>query len=304
MLPGTRPLMFHVPPVNPEQSRYPLLFGGQGLLSTPDALRLMHEGKVAVSIVQGANPVATQPQPDVTSAAFRNVGFLCVVDPYMGETARLADLVLPAATYLERTEPEWFKSDSWYPELTLRQKCVQVGEAQPDTQIMIELGRALGLFEEFPPEDIAYYIDDDLRPSRHHATSSCASSPHGRGATARPGRARVRAGRVSASPGGVGERVVCGARRRTGSILLPNWEESSESARSSKPELAAGVPLRGVHRTGRVACTCTSSGAPFPGWARCSHAGRAMVNTARAPRSWALKRRRLGRASARRAAPS
>lgn len=74
-------------------------------------------------------------------------------------------MFLPAATYLERTEPEWFKSDSWFPEITLRQKTVQVGEAKPDTQIMIELGRACGFVEEFPSEDITWYIDECLKPS-------------------------------------------------------------------------------------------------------------------------------------------
>ena len=39
-----------------------------------------------------------------------------------------------AATYLECTEPEWFKSDVWLPIATLRQKSVSVGEALPDSQ--------------------------------------------------------------------------------------------------------------------------------------------------------------------------
>lgn len=274
--PGHPTMMFHVPPVNPEQSRYPLLFGGQGLLSTPDALRLMHEGKVAVSIVQGANPVATQPQPDVTSAAFRNVGFLCVVDPYMGETARLADLVLPAATYLERTEPEWFKSDSWYPELTLRQKCVQVGEAKPDTQIMIELGRALGLLEEFPSEDIAYYIDEDLKPS-HITFEQLKEHPHGLVYGTIEYRKYERAGfRVPGGKVNIWSEVLA----EHGFDPLPNWQESSESPRS-KPELAQEYPY--VVFTGRSGPMYVHEQRRTIPWLReMQPRGRAMVNTARA----------------------
>ena len=90
----------------------------------------------------------------------------------------MADLVLPAATYLERTEPEWFKSDVWLPLLTLRQKCIEVGEALPDTQIMIKLGRALCYEQEFPTEDIDYYIDEDLRPYGFTA-DQLRENPHG-----------------------------------------------------------------------------------------------------------------------------
>ena len=64
-------------------------------------------------------------------AALANVGFICVIDPYVSETTELADLVLPAATYLERTEPGWFKSDVWLPIVTLRQKCVTVARRCP-----------------------------------------------------------------------------------------------------------------------------------------------------------------------------
>ena len=154
VVPGFEPKgpvkMFHVPPYCPEECKWPLLFGGQGLMPTPDVYRMMHEGKTKVAVFQGANIMVTQPQPAVTRAAMAKVGFIAVIDPYLCETAELADLVLPAATYLERTEPEWFKSDVWLPILTYRRACVTVGEALPDTQIMIRLGRALGFTEEFP----------------------------------------------------------------------------------------------------------------------------------------------------------
>lgn len=266
--------LFHVPPYNPDESRYPLLFGGQGLLSTPDVLRMMHEGKIEVCIVQGANPVVTQPQPAVTTAAFKKIGYLCVIDPYLSETARLADLVLPAATYLERTEPEWFNCT--FPEVTLRQKAVTVGEALPDTQIMIELGRALGFTEEFPTHDISWYIDQDLAPSGI-TYAQLRESPHG-----------VRFGGLGArgyekggfrSPGGVvnvWSEVLDGA----GFDPLPNWEDSSESPRSA-PEVAAEFPY--VVFTGRSGPMYVHEQRRTIPWLReLQPEGRAMVNTRRA----------------------
>ena len=97
VVPGFSPAhptkMFHVPPYNHPDSSWPLLFGGQGLIPTPDMYRLMREGKLKVTVIQGANIMVTQPQPDVTRVAMANVDFICVIDPYLTETAELADLV-------------------------------------------------------------------------------------------------------------------------------------------------------------------------------------------------------------------
>lgn len=269
-------MMFHVPPYNPAESRYPLLFSGQGLLSTPDVLRMMHEGKVRVAIVQGANPIVTQPQPNVTRAAFERVGYLAVIDPYLSETAQMADLVLPAATYLERTEPEWFKSDSWYPVLTLRQKAVQVGEALPDTQVMIGLGRALGFHDEFPTEDIAWYINEDLQPSGI-TYEQLQESPHGipYGDIAY----EKHVGKGFRAPGGKAN-IVSEVLRDNGFDPLPNWEDSSESFRSA-PEVAKDFPY--LVFTGRSGPMYVHEQRRTIPWLReMQPRARAMVNSARA----------------------
>lgn len=267
-------MMFHVPPYNPAESRYPLLFGGQGLLSTPDALRMMHEGKIEVCVVQGANPIVTQPQPDVTTAAFKKIGYLCVIDPYLGETAQLADLVLPAATYAERTEPEWFNCG--YPEVTLRQKAATVGEALPDSQIMIELGRALGYLDEFPTHNIAWYIDQDLAPCGI-TYEQLRESPHG----IEFGRITLRdyETRGFRAPGGVAN-IWSDVLEEYGFDPLPNWEDSSESVRS-KPELAAEFPC--VLFTGRSGPMYVHEQRRTIPWLReMQPEGRAMVHPRRA----------------------
>lgn len=236
--------MFHVPPYNHPDSSWPLLFGGQALLPTPDVYRLMHEGKTKVAIFQGANIMVTQPHPDISRAAMANVDYICVIDPYLCETAELADLVLPAATYLERTEPEWFKSDVWLPILTFRQKCVEVGEALPDTQIMIKLGRALGYEEEFPTEDIEYYINADLAPSGI-TVKQLRANPQG-----------IRFGEIAyekfkkdgfRSPGGKAN-IWSEVLEAHGFDPLPSWIEPAESSRA-KPEIAKDYPC--VLFTGR-----------------------------------------------------
>lgn len=241
VVPGFEPKgpvkMFHVPPYCPEECKWPLLFGGQGLMPTPDVYRMMHEGKTKVAVFQGANIMVTQPQPAVTRAAMAKVGFIAVIDPYLCETAELADLVLPAATYLERTEPEWFKSDVWLPILTYRQKCVTVGEALPDTQIMIRLGRALGFTEEFPTEDIRYYIDLDLQPSGITA-AQLEESPSGV-VFAQVELEKFRTAGFR-SPGGK-VNIWSEVLEAHGFAPLPSWTEPSESPRA-QPQLAERYP--------------------------------------------------------------
>ena len=240
VVPGFEPKgpvkMFHVPPYCPEECKWPLLFGGQGLMPTPDVYRMMHEGKTKVAIFQGANIMVTQPQPAVTRAAMAKVGFIAVIDPYLCETAELADLVLPAATYLERTEPEWFKSDVWLPILTYRQKCVTVGEALPDTQIMIRLGRALGFTEEFPTEDISYYIDLDLQPS---GITAAQLEEHDSVVFAQVELEKFRKAGFR-SPGGK-VNIWSEVLEAHGFAPLPSWTEPSESPRA-QPQLAERFP--------------------------------------------------------------
>lgn len=269
-------MMFHVPPYNPEDSRFPLLFNGQGLLPTPDVLRTMAEGKIKVAIFQGANPVVTQPQPDITMAALAKVDYIATIDPYLSETAQCGDLVLPAATYLERTEPEWFKSDSWFPEITLRQKTVQVGEAKPDTQIMIELGRACGFVEEFPSEDITWYIDECLKPSGI-TYEQLLAHPHGLEYGNIEYEKFAKAG--FRAPGGK-VNLVSEVLVENGFDGLPNWEDSSESPRS-KPELAEKYPY--VVFTGRSGPMYVHEQRRTIPWLReMQPEARAMVNSDRA----------------------
>jgi len=144
---------------------YPLLLAGQGLIPTPDALRWIDEGRAKAVFMQGGNPLLMLPQPDEVRNSFERLELLVVVDPYLTETAQIADIVLPAATYLERTEISWFKYEWYLPILYLRQKVAQIGEARSDVQIIIDLARKLGLDEYFPKDDPVYYMDEILKPT-------------------------------------------------------------------------------------------------------------------------------------------
>lgn len=158
--------LLSVPQYNPPGCNYPLLYMLHGLLPTPDVMNQIDEGKIKAAIMMGANPLVMLPNAKKTKEILNKLDFIVVIDPYINETAKqLADIVLPAASYLERTEPEWFKWDRWYPYVRLRRKVVTVGEALPDWQICVKLGQKLGFKEYFPNEDIAYYTNLLLEPS-------------------------------------------------------------------------------------------------------------------------------------------
>lgn len=188
--------------------------------------------------MQGANPMVTLPQPKVTRAALDKIGYLAVADPYMSETAKIADLVLPAATYLERTEPEWFKWDAWLSTVSLRQQVVQIGEARSDSQMLIDLGRALGFNDVYPTDDIVWYINEDLKTS---GMTYDDLREHPFGIELAPIVYRKYEKDGFALPGGkahIWSELLAGA----GFDGIPVWEESSESIRS-KPEIARDYPF-------------------------------------------------------------
>jgi anaerobic selenocysteine-containing dehydrogenase len=115
-------------------------------------------------LVQGGNPLITFANTKKTEEAFRKIEFLAVMDLFMSRTARLADLVLPAATFLETT------GLTAYPGMRtnspiLQQKVVEpLGESRPDWKLWFELAKRMGLEADFPWQDVDEAIDYQLEP--------------------------------------------------------------------------------------------------------------------------------------------
>jgi formate dehydrogenase alpha subunit len=59
-------------------------------------------GKIKGLIVAGENPVMTLPNPKRLKAGFNKLKFLVVIDTFLTETAKEADVVLPGATFAEK----------------------------------------------------------------------------------------------------------------------------------------------------------------------------------------------------------
>ena len=70
-------------------------------LRIPEMFEAAHEGKVKVMYILGENPVLTDPNANHIKEAIKNLDFFVVQELFMTETAELADVVLPAASFAE-----------------------------------------------------------------------------------------------------------------------------------------------------------------------------------------------------------
>jgi anaerobic selenocysteine-containing dehydrogenase len=104
--------------------------------------------------VERGNPVTQSPDAARVIQAFRSLDFRVVVDQLMTDTAREADLVLPAKTMFEQTD---VINAYWHHSIQIRQKLIEPpGEVKPETEIYYLLARRLGL----DPEAIAGVIPE------------------------------------------------------------------------------------------------------------------------------------------------
>jgi len=85
--------------------------------------------------------------------------YIVALDIALSESAQLADLVLPDATYLERYDPEAPQSYQLIPFVQIRQPVVKpLGEARAAQDVWMELARRLGKGDLFPFKTSEEYL--------------------------------------------------------------------------------------------------------------------------------------------------
>jgi len=109
-------------------------------------------GEFRFVYVQNMNPVLTLPDSNsIRKGLQRDDVFLVVHDTHLTETCRLADVVLPAATYLEKDDV--VLSDS-HPYVRKARKAVEPeGKSRDEVWVMRELARRVGVEERWVYDD-------------------------------------------------------------------------------------------------------------------------------------------------------
>ncbi len=109
--------------------------------------------------IQTCNPLAgIGLDPKKWLEALKKLDFVAVVDLFMTPTAQFADVVLPAATFLEKEGVR-----SWWVPLQTINKAMSVDECKPDIEINFELAKRFD--PNFCWNTIHELFDDILKPS-------------------------------------------------------------------------------------------------------------------------------------------
>jgi anaerobic selenocysteine-containing dehydrogenase len=188
------------------------------------------ESPVKAFISAGGSPLPELANSNKMREMFGKMEFIAVVDHFMTETARHADLVLPAAFFLEREEVATMP-------LSLQTRAVDGGECWPDWMFWWELAKRMGYGKHFPWkgfDDLAGFV---LEPTGV-TVDELKQHPEGIQHTLEPGQF-LRDGFYTYS-GKI--ELYSRSLEANGYDPLPEYREPLESIRSM-PERAREYPL-------------------------------------------------------------
>jgi formate dehydrogenase major subunit len=102
----------------------------------------LEDGSVKGMVVLGENPVGSDPDTNHVRHALESAEFLAVIDIFLTDTAKLADVVLPGVSFAEK---DGTFSNTERNVLRVRKAADPVGDARPDWQIIADLSTRFGL---------------------------------------------------------------------------------------------------------------------------------------------------------------
>lgn len=110
-------------------------------LGTGKMVDAAHKGEIKAMLIVGGNPAQSLPQREKIEKALKSLELLVVIDMFLNETAKLADVVLPASSFAEQegtfTSMERSVQRFW-------QAIDTVNESKPDWQIIAMLSKRMG----------------------------------------------------------------------------------------------------------------------------------------------------------------
>ena len=114
-------------------------------------------------VVQGANPLLTSPNTHKLIKAYEKLDLLVVIDHFMTDTAKRADIILPPTTFLERMDLVKLQGR---PLIDIRERIIDPPKnCMDDWKIWAALAHAMGEKEYFPWATTENLIETLLEPT-------------------------------------------------------------------------------------------------------------------------------------------
>jgi anaerobic selenocysteine-containing dehydrogenase len=217
-----------------------------------DALLNMTDPPLRGLLIAANNPAVTCPDADkVRQGLLREDLFTVVHDPFLSVTARYADIVLPAATYLE--SEDFYRAYGSYWLQYGRAAVPPQGEAWSNFRLAQELARRMGLtdpvFRMSPPEALAELF--------RGATGRAAELDVDHVRSGQPIRLAPEGGQEFRTPSGKLE-FYSEQLGQAGLAPMPDWQPDPEEQRD-----AARWPLRLLTAPGYFQAHTAYSGVDF-----------------------------------------
>ena len=130
-------------------------------LTVVEVIKGILAGNVKGMYIMGENPAMSDPDADHAREALAKLDMLVVQDIFLTETCYLADVILPASSFAEKTGT--FTNTDRYVQLG-RQALNPPGKARQDLEIIIDLSRQLGLSWQYGTgEKAVAAVFDEMR---------------------------------------------------------------------------------------------------------------------------------------------
>jgi len=107
-------------------------------------------------IIVGTNPLLTASDSLRGEEALKKIDFTVALDLFLNPTNQFADILLPAATWLEQDDVADLHF-IWC--VAARQKVVEIEECWDDKKIFLELAKRMGMEDSFPWKDVREWLD-------------------------------------------------------------------------------------------------------------------------------------------------
>ena len=137
-----------------------------GSILTGDRNALIRGGNVYSLIIQNTNPLVVAPESLLVREGFyREDLFVCVHEQFMTETAKYADIVLPATTFVEHDD---LYIAGGHQHITFGPKLIEpIGESRSNHKVLLELSKKLGAEHKGFNMTEREIIDETLKSSNH-----------------------------------------------------------------------------------------------------------------------------------------